>query len=247
MIVTSTRQVMDIKERRMYSRAMAVSQVMPASASRVERKRARNRDALIAAARKLFSEQGFEATTIAAIAEEADLGFGTFYRYFPDKEAILQAVLDLGKAEVDAVLAHPDNTEAGPTEALRGLTARFVRAVRKTHDVAVLFWKVGVIGTAGPGTKRMLEGELEPDRVLPAMLAKSIAAIIRRGIATGEFRQVDPVLSSRFIASAHMYLLGPTGMEHSERSVIETLCDFELRALSIDANTPQRKRKGSRR
>ena len=34
---------------------------------------------------------GFEATTIADIAEAADLGFGTFYRYFPDKEAVLEA------------------------------------------------------------------------------------------------------------------------------------------------------------
>jgi AcrR family transcriptional regulator len=63
------------------------------SASRIERKRARNRGALIAAARSLFVQHGFEATTIAAIAESADLGFGTFYRYFPDKEAVLEAVL----------------------------------------------------------------------------------------------------------------------------------------------------------
>ena len=39
-------------------------------------------------------ERGFEATTIAEIAEAADLGFGTFYRYFPDKEAVLEAVLE---------------------------------------------------------------------------------------------------------------------------------------------------------
>jgi AcrR family transcriptional regulator len=226
---------------------MAVSQVMPVSASRVARKQARNRDALIAAARRLFSEQGFEATTIAGIAEAADLGFGTFYRYFPDKESILHAVLDLGKAEFDAVLSHPDNNTAPPAEALRGLTVRFVKAVRKTHDLAVLFWKVGVLGAAGQGAKRMLADDLEPDRLLPAMLGDSIAGIIKRGIAGGDFRPVDPVLTSRFLASAHMYLLGPTGMEHSERSIIETLCDFELRTLAVDATAQQRKQKGSGR
>jgi AcrR family transcriptional regulator len=238
---------MDIKVGHLYIRAMAVSQVMPESGSRVERKRARNRDALIAAARKLFSEQGFEATTIAAIAEDADLGFGTFYRYFADKEAILQAVLDLGKTEIDAVLAHPENVSAPPVEALRGLTTRFVRAVRKTHDLAVLFWKVGVLGSGGPGPRRMLAEGLAPERLLPAMLANEIAGIIRRGVAAGDFRAVDPVLASRFIASAHMYLLGPTGLEHSERASIETLCDFELRALAVDPEAQMRKRKGSGR
>jgi AcrR family transcriptional regulator len=239
---------MDIKEWRRYSRAMAVSQVIPVSASRVARKQARNRDALIAAARRLFSEQGFEATTIAGIAEAADLGFGTFYRYFPDKESILHAVLELGKTEFESVLSHPDNGVAPPAEALRGLTVRFVKAVRKTHDLAVLFWKVGVLGAAGPGAKRMLADDLHPDRQLPAMLAESIAGIIRRGMTNGVFQPVDPVLTSRFLASAHMYLLGPTGMAHSERSVIETLCDFELRALGVDAaGTQQRKRKGSGR
>jgi AcrR family transcriptional regulator len=238
---------MDIKEWRRYSRAMAVSPVMPVSASRVARKQARNRDALIAAARRLFSEQGFEATTIAGIAEAADLGFGTFYRYFPDKESILHSVLELGKREFDAVLSHPDNIAAPPAEALRGLTVRFVRAVRKTHDLAVLFWRVGVLGVAGPGAKRMLAEDLEPNRLLPAMLADSIAGIIKRGMASGDFQQVHPVLTSRFLASAHMYLLGPTGMEHSERSVIDALCDFELRALGVDSATEQRKRKGSGR
>ena len=69
--------------------AMPVSPVISESVSRTARKRARNRAALIASARRLFAQVGFEATTIAAIAESADLGFGTFYRYFPDKVAIL--------------------------------------------------------------------------------------------------------------------------------------------------------------
>ena len=64
---------------------MSPSDLTIESVSRVDRKRAKNRDALVDAARGLFARHGFETTTIAAIAEAADLGFGTFYRYFPDK------------------------------------------------------------------------------------------------------------------------------------------------------------------
>jgi AcrR family transcriptional regulator len=236
---------MDIRQNAVYIRAMTVSTLIPESVSRTERKRARNRDALVAAARRLFSEQGFEATTIAAIAEAADLGFGTFYRYFPDKEAVLQAVLDLGKAEIDAVLTHPENTTAPAREALCGLTKRFVKAARRTHDVGALFWKVGILGAGRPGANRVLADALKPERLLPAILANAIASIIERGIEEGVFRRVDPVLTARFLASAHMYLLGPTGLDYSEKHVIDTLCELELRALATD--TPDRPRNALRR
>ena len=83
---------------------MPASEVIDESVSRTERRRTRNRDALVAAARRLFAQDGFEATTIAGIAQAADLGFGTFYRYFADKEAALEAVLEDGRAGMDAVL-----------------------------------------------------------------------------------------------------------------------------------------------
>jgi len=44
---------------------------------------------------RLFLEQGFEATTIEAIAEAADISPGTFFNYFPTKEdVVLQDDLD---------------------------------------------------------------------------------------------------------------------------------------------------------
>lgn len=45
-------------------------------------------EALIAAARKMFDERGFDATQTPDIAAEAGVSVGTFYRYFGDKKAI---------------------------------------------------------------------------------------------------------------------------------------------------------------
>jgi AcrR family transcriptional regulator len=67
---------------------------MPQEAtSRGERRRARTRGRLVAAAHKLFADQGVEATAIAEITEEADVGFGSFYNYFGSKDEIAEAVL----------------------------------------------------------------------------------------------------------------------------------------------------------
>src|ERR1700755_2734870 len=44
---------------------------------------------LITAAIELFDEQGYEATTVAGIAERAGLTKRTFFRYFSDKREVL--------------------------------------------------------------------------------------------------------------------------------------------------------------
>lgn len=69
---------------------------MPEQASsptRGERRRARTRSQLIAAAQELFAQQGVDATAIAEITDQADVGFGSFYNHFDSKEEIAEAVL----------------------------------------------------------------------------------------------------------------------------------------------------------
>jgi AcrR family transcriptional regulator len=54
-----------------------------------ERKRARTRQALIAAAAELFERRGYDRTTIADIAAAADISTRTFFAYFASKEDVL--------------------------------------------------------------------------------------------------------------------------------------------------------------
>lgn len=59
----------------------------------------RNRDALIEAARSVFREQGYDAS-LDEIAKRAGVGPGTLYRHFPNREALMDGVL---QAWVDRV------------------------------------------------------------------------------------------------------------------------------------------------
>ena len=49
---------------------------------------------VLAAAEALFTRRGYEATGMADVAERAGIGGGTLYHHFPDKRALLLALID---------------------------------------------------------------------------------------------------------------------------------------------------------
>ncbi|MBP1759906.1 MAG: transcriptional regulator [Firmicutes bacterium] len=57
--------------------------------SRRERKKKETREKIFSNAMELFRLQGFSATSIEQITQQADVGKGTFYNYFPSKEAVI--------------------------------------------------------------------------------------------------------------------------------------------------------------
>ena len=59
-----------------------------------------NRATLIEAARVCFVGMGFDAVTVRDIVRESGLAPGTFYNYFPDKEALFREVLDERMGEI---------------------------------------------------------------------------------------------------------------------------------------------------
>ena len=65
----------------------------------------------IEAAKQLFIEQGYPATTIEAVAEAADIPLPTLYRLFGSKRALLAAVLDTSFGGDDQPIAFGDRPE----------------------------------------------------------------------------------------------------------------------------------------
>jgi AcrR family transcriptional regulator len=66
-----------------------MNQILHPDGTRMERKKEETRKKILQSALHLFREQGFEETTMEAIAETVDIAKGTLYNYFPVKEAIL--------------------------------------------------------------------------------------------------------------------------------------------------------------
>ncbi len=64
-----------------------------APASRAARQRMRTREKLVEAARVVIARKGIDATTIADITGEADVGIGSFYNHFESKERLIETLV----------------------------------------------------------------------------------------------------------------------------------------------------------
>jgi AcrR family transcriptional regulator len=91
-----------------------VSSVSGDGRTRRERKRERTRATIADAAIDLFETRGYDATTVAHIADAADIGTRTFFDYFATKDEVLFPKVDARVlATVDAIAARtPDDRPA---------------------------------------------------------------------------------------------------------------------------------------
>ncbi|MFJ1757793.1 TetR/AcrR family transcriptional regulator [Kitasatospora sp. NPDC088134] len=86
----------------------------PARAPRADARR--NRDRLLEAAAQVVAEQGAQAS-LRDVARRAEVGLGTLYRHFPNREALLEALLGR-RFEQLAERAREFERQAEPEQAL---------------------------------------------------------------------------------------------------------------------------------
>ncbi len=175
---------------------------------RNERRKARTRSALLAAGQRLFGEQGLDATTVAEIAEAADVAIGSFYNYFDTKDELLAALLQETLAEH---LRRMEARRAGiddPAEAISVAHRHFVHLAWEEPEWARLLVRLDV-----------------PYRATDEVLARPAMRDLRAGVTAGRFNVASPRLALRasggaLIAVMHAVLLGELGKhadsEHAE-------------------------------
>lgn len=95
------------------------------------------RGALVDAAERVFSRDGFAAATMEGIAAEAGMSKRTLYRFFPDKKAALEALLD---RHDQRALLPPYGYSPGddPEEEIRRTLLSLVRYMLDSRHVALL-------------------------------------------------------------------------------------------------------------
>ncbi|HSL58467.1 MAG TPA: TetR/AcrR family transcriptional regulator, partial [Acidimicrobiales bacterium] len=190
------------------------------NAENLEAHRAQQRTALLDAWRDLINEHGFAGTSLADVAARAGVSRTTIYNYFPDKEELLYALLDREAAAMveraRALLADAPTAAEAMARYIEMSMREFASNEVASHDL---------VPELGPeGMHRILD-HLKPITELPT-------EIVERGVASGEFREVD-------VAAVVRLITGCVGAErlpvatgaHDADEAIDVVTTFVLHAL----------------
>ncbi|MER6789697.1 TetR/AcrR family transcriptional regulator [Streptomyces sp. NPDC000658] len=154
---------------------------MPTSAppgNRFERRRNETRRALVRAARQILAETGDTSASIQAIAERADVGFGSFYNHFASKAELFDA------AVVDALEEFGRSTDerlAGIDDPAELVAAGFRLSARMADSHPELMQVL----------RRRGLGHIHTDNGLARRAVRDLEA----GTASGRFTPVHPAVA----------------------------------------------------
>jgi AcrR family transcriptional regulator len=184
-------------------------------AGRREQTKQANRAAILAAARRVFSEMGYGAATVRDIVRGTDLAAGTFYNYFPDKEAVFRALLE------EAAIHVRERTRAGRLGA--ATVEDFVRGGYRGYFAAVAEDPLTFeLTRRNAGTIRTMFG-------LPAMWAgvEELRADLEAAVSAG----ILPAVDTEYVTAAMVGVGFEVGVRMLEREPADpgAAADFATR------------------
>jgi AcrR family transcriptional regulator len=188
--------------------------------SRLDRRKARTRKALIDAAVRLIAEGCADRATIQEITETADIGFGSFYNHFQSKEQLFQTAAE---------------------EALERWGQMLDEACAGIDDPAQVFAVAlrisGQLGWTHPDLARFLTGLGLDALDTPRGLAPRALRDIKDGQASGRFTIPDADIALSAVAGGLLGLLRAC-QRHPRRinkTAADHLTEAVLRMLGVPA------------
>lgn len=157
---------------------------------RRERKKRARRERIYEAARQLFLEQGYAATTVEQIAEAADVAQTTFFNHFQSKDAVLREMTGEISGHLEAMLQQELATADSAERRIRRFATQALRALGAAEGLAREVLLELLRKASGPGT------------ALPylASVREPFTTIVREGQSAGDVRRdLEPSLLAELV------------------------------------------------
>ncbi|MCU0676347.1 MAG: TetR/AcrR family transcriptional regulator, partial [Myxococcota bacterium] len=143
----------------------------------IDERKADKRRRILRAALELFAERGFHGTAVPDVAERAEVGPGTIYRFVASKEELVNVLFRETKARLGQALMHGDDPSQDPRARFLALWDRLY-AFAESDPVAVHFLELQDHAPYLDPTSRAVEhGVLLP--IVEAVIAMQARGVLR--------------------------------------------------------------------
>ncbi len=184
---------------------------------------ASRRGEILAAAKRLFAEEGYESATMRRIATAVGVSGAALYVYFPDKEAILFAIAEETFAELLAALETSQRGTGDPLQRFRAGLMTYIAFGRARPDEYRLTFQRKMMSRPAPGRKC---GDIDAADRSFGILERGVAELMDGGI----FQRRSSVLVAEALWAC---LHGATALLLDHREQLETDADA-LAATVVD-------------
>ena len=175
--------------------------------TRREANRKFRRDAVLAAAQKVFGEAGLPGATVRAIAQAAGYTAGALYSYYPTKEAIYADLLARSLADLKEAVAAAVEAAGGGEAALRAAVRAF-HAYYREHPRELELGLYLFHGVRPMGLGRDLDRQLN---------SRLIAVLQRVSAAIAQFGRLPPLVAHQETLAAICHVMGVLLMANTGR------------------------------
>jgi AcrR family transcriptional regulator len=189
----------------------------PARPTRGTRSREATREKLVEAALRVVSRKGLDATAIADITEEADVGFGSFYNHFSSKVEIAMSVFERRAGELAEI-----NDMIGAREADTAMAVAYIHRLFLTRAVEDSVWGWFIVHTTN--------GLPEMSRVFMARGKNAI----ERGVAQGRFSVSCTETAMRIILASLLATMRALLDKDVDDSAVAQTIECLLRMLGVE-------------
>jgi AcrR family transcriptional regulator len=193
-------------------------------------KAARTRNALLAAAYDLFAAEGYQATSVADIAERAGVSLGAFYQYFRDRSDILGTLVRIGVLE----LLRGNQRRWDPARGrigLRRVIAGFVEAYVSTLSFQAVWEEVTHVEEEMAGLRRDLS-RLFTNAIEGAIAEGAEAGILRCDLDAGGMARALTAMVDRYCYVTYVFD-PPTGGPPAVDDTADLLTELWADALGL--------------
>jgi AcrR family transcriptional regulator len=139
---------------------------------------------LLEAARKVFAEKGFHASTVEDIATAASVSKGTVYLYYKSKQDIYWAALKHGLIELHSEIQARLASEEAPENKIRAFIEIKIQYFEANRDFFRIYFSELGSGFTHPDKMPHYIEEMYLEQ------AHTLEAVLRRGIQCGAIREI---------------------------------------------------------
>jgi TetR/AcrR family transcriptional regulator, cholesterol catabolism regulator len=217
------------------ARPTRVAPAPPTESSRDSRRSPKweaRRDAIIDTSAPLFAQRGYHATGITELCEANDLGKGALYHYIGSKEELLAAIHDRVMDEVMLGADRVARAGGSPPAQLAMLGDELLDVIHRYPDHVWVFLHEFPALTGDRATQFRGRREVYEQRV---------EAVLQAGVESGDFRDLDPWLTTRAWLGMHnyTYLWLKAGGRLTARDVAKPFAEIFMRGIEsrVDEST----------